>query len=159
MGRKFSNRAFLFIIAGLIIFSLNSEIFAQKRVVKRAPRRHGKAIVKLPQNHTRIVVNKRPYYFHHGVFYRKGSHGYAIVRAPLGARIRALPFGYISLRIGELPFFYYYGTYYRYLPREKVYVVVENPERSSNGNYAADRIYLVDGTTRLKLMEKFRKYL
>ena len=147
MKRKLLNQALLFIICSFVMFGLQSDINAQKRPTRGRPERHRTAHSHLPKNSVRMEVHKHPYYYHHGVFYRQGPHGFVIVRAPVGARIGALPFGYINLNIGGIPYFYFYGTYYRYLPDEQVYVVVENPERGTAEENLMDILYLVDGTT------------
>ena len=167
MKPKYFHTVLLLIAGSLVMFSLQDDIDAQKRPTRESPgkeserkeserresqrrerpERHRTAHSHLPRNAVHMEVHKHPYYYHHGVFYRHGPHGYGIARAPLGARIRVLPFGYINLNIGGVPYFYYYGTYYRYLPDEQVYVVVQNPEAGAQEENGIDTVYLVDGST------------
>jgi hypothetical protein len=148
METRSLNHIFLLTITGLLIFSFASASYAQRKGEKHAHVKRRTTVVRLPGEHQRIVVHNHSYYFHQGVFYRKGPRGYVITLAPIGARIRFLPRGYITLHFGAIPYFYYYGTYYRYYPEEKVYVVVENP-RQNNPEYqsATDILYMTYGRT------------
>lgn len=66
------------------------------------------------------------YFYHNGLFFRRGGHGFIIVAPPIGAIVPILPFGYISFTFG--PGINYYcsdGVYYRHVPEGYV-VVPEN---------------------------------
>ena len=62
----------------------------------------GHYVKKLPRSHRNLVVRNRPYYYHGGQFFerRHNRRGYVVVRAPLGARVRSLPLGYVSFGLG-----------------------------------------------------------
>jgi len=49
------------------------------------PFRHGQVIAKLPHGHRTVYVDRSPYYFYDGIFYRPGSSGYVVVSGPVGA--------------------------------------------------------------------------
>jgi len=52
------------------------------------------------------------YHYHGGVFYKPVSGGYAIVRAPIGIKVRTLPAEHVVVFVNGRKYFYYYGTYY-----------------------------------------------
>lgn len=69
-------------------------------------------------------------------------------RPPIGARLRFLPFGFLSFRIGPALYYYGGGVYYQYIPGENVYVVVPRPEQAPvSPNSNEDIMYLTDGKT------------
>jgi hypothetical protein len=69
-----------------------------------------------------------------------------VMRGPIGARVRVLPPGFVSLSIGGTPFFFYYGTYYRLDPVRRDYVVV-NPPPGAPEQQTLDKVNLADGQT------------
>jgi len=112
----------------LLIFSAGTqEAFAQRRGSEGRTRSRAPVVVNLPSEHARVIVGGREYFYARGMFYRSGPHGYILTRGPIGARVRVLPPGYITLQIGGGTFFSFYGTYYRFDPRLREYVVVEPP--------------------------------
>ena len=76
-----------------------------------------------------------------------------MVPAPIGARVRVLPFGFATFNIGLVPYYYFGGVYYRYIPDEDVYVVVQKPGEAPAATAATtpadnnDKVVLTDGTT------------
>jgi Family of unknown function (DUF6515) len=140
------------ILSAIILSSLSitTAANAQRRRAYVERGRPGHIMV-LPPHHYPVVVHGRRYFYGGGFFYRPGRWGYVAIPAPLGARIRVLPFGYMGFRIGPVPYYYFGGVYYRYIPDENVYVVVEKPSgapaatTSSNDNN--DKAVLTDGTT------------
>ena len=82
---------------------------------------------------TKMIVGGREYFYGDGRFYRYGPRGYAVVSAPIGARLRVLPAGYVSFRIGRIPFFFALDTYYMFDPVARMYVVVEPPPNAPKG--------------------------
>lgn len=71
-----------------------------------------------------------------------------MVPAPIGARIRVLPVGFVSFRIGPLAYCYCDGAYYQFIPDENVYVVVQKPSGApANPDTTLDTAVLTDGTT------------
>jgi len=98
-----------------------------------------------------VIVAGRRYFYSGGYFYRGSRYGYIMVPAPLGARIRVLPYGFFSFSIGPVPYYCFGGVYYQYIPNENVYVVVQKPNGApsspSSANQTEDRVTLTDGTT------------
>jgi hypothetical protein len=69
-----------------------------------------------------------PYYYDAGVFYRPyGSNFWISVTAPIGARVHALPAGYVTLGYGGRTYYSAHSTYYVYDQPARQYVVVEPP--------------------------------
>ncbi len=79
----------------------------------------------LPHGYAEVQVGRERYYYHRGVYYRPGPHGYYVVRAPLGARIRELPPHCSRLYLGGLWYWRYGDVYYRAM--NDGYVVVDAP--------------------------------
>jgi hypothetical protein len=89
----------------------------------------GREVRVLPNVHETIRVGRTYYHYHDGVFYRPlGPDRFVVVGAPIGARVRVLPFGYVSFFIGPRRYFYANYTYYWWDPRVEQYVVVAEPE-------------------------------
>jgi Family of unknown function (DUF6515) len=54
----------------------------------------GREVRTLPPQHETLRVGRTPYQYRDGVFYRPRPGGsFVVVRAPIGARVRILPFG------------------------------------------------------------------
>ena len=69
-----------------------------------------------------------PYYYDAGVFYRPyGSNFWISVSAPIGARVHALPAGYVTFGYGGSTYYRAHSTYYVYDRPARQYVVVEPP--------------------------------
>lgn len=89
----------------------------------------GRSFRVLPQRTETIRVGRRDYRYYSGVFYRWMPSGvYVVVDAPLGARVRHLPVGYVSFFLGPRRYFYANFTYYLWNPGDQAYVVVAPPE-------------------------------
>ncbi|MGB5247481.1 MAG: DUF6515 family protein [Woeseia sp.] len=106
-----------------------------KRVAESAPHRAaqyprvGRQVRTLPQGHRTIRVDRQSYRYYNGSFYRPGNNGvYVVVRAPIGARVNALPPGYLSFGIGARRYFYVNYTYFLWDRDRSEYVVVVEPE-------------------------------
>lgn len=130
----------------LVLLSASQLAFAQHRHHSSRRGIQQKIVKNLPHGHHKVYVGKSHFYFHHGHFYRPVRQGFAIVSAPIGARIHALPAGVVSFRLGPITYYHYLGTYYRYDPAHRVYVVVRNPREDryrDDSNY--DRIKLYSG--------------
>ena len=136
----------LFVVLVAIAMVLQpGETVAQRRVTVT---RHRAEVARLPRERTRVVVAGKEFFYSRGVFYRSGPKGYVTVAAPLGARIRVLPVGYVTIRIGAIPYYYYYGAYYQFDPVAKVYTVVGPPAGTTAQPVSTlDKIELVDGRT------------
>ena len=90
----------------------------------RRPGQHVSVKV-LPKGHHKIVHRGKSYFYSAGRFYRHSNGAYAVITAPIGAIIPALPGGYISFGIGSRRHFYFEGIYYQQV--HNGYVVVEEP--------------------------------
>lgn len=98
-------------------------------------------------NYVNVMVGSRRYYYDAGTFYIRARGGYTVVAAPIGARIRALPAGFVSVRIGGMDYYCFNGVYYSYLPDQETYVVVEKPAAADNtANMKFDQVKLYDGS-------------
>jgi len=81
--------------------------------------------IPLPHGYAEVRVGHDNFYYHRGMYYRNGPHGYYVVHAPLGARIRELPPYCSRIFIGGLWYWRYDDVYYR--AYDDGYVVVESP--------------------------------
>lgn len=150
MFRKPFPPSTLVILVAVAMLIQPGETIAQRRggqkrvtVVRRRTE-----VTRLPRENTRIVVAGKPYFYSRGVFYRSGRKGFVTIAAPLGARIRVLPVGYITVRVGAIPYYYYYGTYYQFDAAATVYTVVSPPAGATTQPMSTlDRMELVDGRT------------
>jgi hypothetical protein len=150
MFRRLFPPSLVVVLLGVAMLIQPGETIAQRRERQKRVTmvRHRTEVARLPRENTRIVVAGKPYFYSRGVFYRTGPRGFVIVAAPLGARIRVLPLGYVTIRIGAIPYYYYYGTYYQFDPAAKVYTVVSPPAGANAPPVSAlDRMELVDGRT------------
>jgi hypothetical protein len=125
--RHRSSHAVWFVVLAAAFLVQPGDAYSQRRADGRSLRRHPTVLGNLPREHSRILVGGREYYYAGGVFYRSGPHGIVVTAAPLGARIKVLPVGYLSVRFGGVPLLLYSGTYYRYDPVGEEYVVVAPP--------------------------------
>lgn len=112
-------------IAALLLALFNTSALADRD--GRNFHRPGHQVERLPRDHFRVSVRGKPYYYHQGVYYSKGARGYVVVGAPLGARVRSLPAGYVSFGIGSRRYFHFNSTYYLWDQKNRDYVVVEKP--------------------------------
>ncbi len=104
------------------------------------PRFQKKMIRQLPRGYTKAAFGGKMFFHRDGIFYRPTPGGYVAITGPVGYRVNRIPALAVKVRIGPVEFYYHYGTYYRYVPEERVYVVV-NPER----DFGRDTLTLIDG--------------
>jgi Family of unknown function (DUF6515) len=105
---------------------------------KSAPPPPGRELRTLPGGHEAVRVGRTDYRYRDGVFYRpRPAGGFVVVGAPIGARIRHLPLGYLSFSIGPRRYFYWNYAYYLWDPRFEEYVVVAQPEGAEKAVAAA----------------------
>jgi hypothetical protein len=142
-----SMRVWFIIIEGILLFTGSSgDALAQRQ--QRKFERTREPQVRL-SGETRMVVKGQEYFYSGGRYYRRGGRGYAVVGAPIGARLRVLPVGFVTVRYGRVPLFLSFGTYYRFDPYDRAYVVVAPPPDApatppaSPGSY--DKINLAGG--------------
>lgn len=82
----------------------------------------------LPSASIAIRVGNISFRYNSGIFYRPSKHGYKVVKAPIGARVKILPSGYRRLLIGSRVYFVLNDTYYEHDHRANEYIVVEEPQ-------------------------------
>ncbi len=81
--------------------------------------------VPLPHGYADVVVGRDHFYTHRGVFYRRGPHGFVVVRAPRGAIIRVLPPHCARVYVNSVVYYRFGDVYYQAVPQG--YVVVDPP--------------------------------
>ncbi len=140
----------IFLIVGLIIILTATDGIAQKHPGKRGKQKqevnHKKKKKPTPHYHYRhlpkrgaVITNfTRPaviftisgvkYHYSDGIYYRKITKGFKVVKAPKMLRIKKMPTGFITLKVNRVPFFYYFGTFYKQDNITKEYEVVTPPE-------------------------------
>ena len=139
-----SKIAFVLLFCVMIV-AQSSPVAAQHRSEGRS-RGRTPVVANLPAERTQVRVGGREYFYARGLFYRTGPRGYVVTRGPIGARVRVLPPGFVTLQIGGGPFFSYYGTYYRFDRIHRDYVVVEPPPGAPTP-LTMDRVTMADGRT------------
>ena len=118
------------VITAALLLSLSSSIYAQTReqVHRRDRIRDRKVVVvNRERDYREIVVERKHYFYRDGYFYDRRPEGFIKVVAPLGARITLLPHGYRIVHVRRVKYYFFGGIYYRFLPRERVFVVVKAP--------------------------------
>ena len=122
----------------IILLALATVVFAGLPAVgfADAPRHSARELSKLPPNHRIVHVRDRDYYYHGGKFYRPSGGVYVVVNAPIGARVKSLPSGYITFGIGSRRYYRVNATYYLWDGPTREYVVVEKP---ANADEAIDQ--------------------
>jgi len=113
-------RALLIVLMGAGALTAGVAIRADSRVSVGvsigAPVPHGYAEVR--HGHDR-------YYYHRGVYYRPGPHGYVVVRPPRGIIVHELPPRYARVHVGSIVYYRSGDVYYQTAPGG--YVVVDPP--------------------------------
>jgi Family of unknown function (DUF6515) len=119
------------LLSAALIFSFTVNINAQNKDHRDKAKPHEKGkkevVVKHHNKYREVVVKDRHYFYREGYFYNRGPKGYVRIAAPMGARITLLPHGYKIVRVHRLRYYVFGGIYYRFLPHERVYVVVRAP--------------------------------
>jgi len=127
------------LITTIVLVCAIFEVSAQRRpILKGHERYHSKADVKplkrskynphkkydeMPPRDARlktmydgaklIKANDIKYHLNKGIWFKKNSfHEFAVVAAPIGAKIRKLPDGYETAKIDSVTYYYYFGTFY-----------------------------------------------
>jgi len=100
----------------------------------------GYAVGALPRGYVTVGYRGSPYYYHSGIWYRRGGYGYVVVRPGVGLFVPVLPGFYTSLWWGGVPYYYADDVYYRYYAG-RGYEVVEppagDPSRTESSSSAA----------------------
>lgn len=114
----------------------SARVSAPPRAVRYPPVGH--SIRTLPEKHQIVRVHRHSYRYYDGVFYRPSPQGlFVVVQAPIGARVRHLPAGYISFLIGPRRYFYVNYTYYLWDRDATEYIVVSEPAGAETAVVAA----------------------
>jgi len=85
-------------------------------VVVKAP--IGIRIRRIPlPNRPKIIINKRTYYYYYGTYYedKAGSEEMIVVKAPIGAKIDALPEGYDTVEVNDITYYRFDGVHYKFI--------------------------------------------
>jgi hypothetical protein len=105
---------------------------------RRVYPRVGRRVPTLPRSYEAVRVGPTLFRYHEGVFYRPVAAGvHVVVAAPLGARVRRLPPGYLGFVIGSHRYFYVNFTYYLWDEGAREYVVIEEPAGAETAVVAA----------------------
>ena len=129
--KKFETSKVSFTIA-ILFFVFLVNINAQENVhrhrdVNKNFKVKKEVVIKRDVTYKDIIVKDKHFYYRNGYFYDRRPEGYVKVIAPIGARITFLPHGYKIVRLRKIKYFVFGGVYYRFLPRERVFVVVKAP--------------------------------
>jgi len=102
----------------------------------------GHVVHRLPHKHRRIKVAGIPYFYFSGVFYKHFGSSYIVVSAPIGARITALPTGFIGFNIGQSTYYTINDNYYVWDDFRDCYFVVDEPVGATTAirNITRDRL-------------------
>ncbi len=79
----------------------------------------------MPRGYISISFGGIPYFYYSGVFYQRGSSGFFMVGAPIGAIVYSLPVGYTRVVHSNTYYYCYDDVYYRKVPSG--YQVVDSP--------------------------------
>lgn len=92
----------------------------------------------LPRTHLRLVLGNTVYFYFDGIYATPRFGAYVVVGAPIGARVRYLPAGYVSFFLGPRRYFFVNSTYYLWDDRATEYVVVDKPPSADDALAATD---------------------
>ena len=85
----------------------------------------GYSVPVLPGGHIALTFRGNPFFFHSGVWYRRGGPGFVVVRPPVGIIVPILPPAYSTVVVGGVPYYYANDAYYVEAPGG--YAVAEPP--------------------------------
>ena len=85
----------------------------------------GYSVPVLPGGHVALTFRGNPFFFHSGVWYRRGVAGFVVVRPPVGIIVPILPPAYSTVVMGGVPYYYANDVYYVQAPGG--YAVAETP--------------------------------
>ena len=97
--------------------------------------RYGYAVPVLPAGHVALTFRGDPFFFHSGVWYRRGGPGFVVVRPPVGIIVPILPPAYSTVVVGRIPYYYANDVYYEQAPDG--YAVVAPPPGVEEATVAA----------------------
>lgn len=137
----------LILFCSLLMLTVSNDVFARSHAEVVHKKDYAKFVRNLPKEHARINISGKPYYFHNGVFYKKSTKGYVVVKTPVGARVKALPRGHTVVRVGGKKYYKHLGVYFDFDPIRKVYVVVGTPTTEFVIEYPSlQRVHMTDGS-------------
>ena len=110
----------------VFLFAFSANTFAQHRDRREHARLIKRSFIE-HDGYCDVRVKGHHYFYRDGYFYDREPEGYVKVVAPFGARISILPRGYEVVRFHRHKYFRFGGIFYQFLPRERVYVVVQSP--------------------------------
>src|SRR5712692_7679093 len=95
----------------------------------------GYSVPVLPGGHVALTFRGNPFFFHSGVWYRRGGAGFVVVRPPVGIIVPILPPAYSTVVVGGAPYYYANDVYYVQAPGG--YAVAEPPPGMDEAGAAA----------------------
>lgn len=95
-------------LAGLVAACTHTPVAAHPRHTTK-----NVTVTVLPKAHKTIVVGKRRYYVHNGVYYRAAGNGYRVVATPVGVHVATLPAGFVAINLKSGRYYRHGNTYYR----------------------------------------------
>ncbi len=116
------------IISLLPIFESGSALAFKQHSRRAAPHavlRPGKVVARLPAAHIAVWAGGAKFFFHGGIFYRRGHSGFIVVNAPIGAVVASLPIGFSTIVMDGVTYCYLNGVYYQ--KATSGYIVVNAP--------------------------------
>jgi len=130
LNQKKSKQVNIILGISILLTIQSTDVFAKKPFGLHPNKLFGGSILPhksksifLPKSAKRIIYGGQDYFFHEGLFYKKGLSGYLVVSAPIGAFILSLPIGYRTVIVNETPYYVYNDTYY--VKKGEGYVVVD----------------------------------
>lgn len=97
------------------------------------------AVRALPRGYVTVSYRTGPYYYHSGVWYRRGGTGFVVVRPAIGLYAPFLPPFYSTIWYGGIPYYYADDVYYRWRPDRRYYEVTAPPPTASQAKADAPR--------------------
>ncbi len=76
----------------------------------------GYSVPVLPAGHVALTFRGNPFFFHSGVWYRRGGAGFVVVSPPVGIIVPILPPAYSTVVVGSIPYYYANDVYYEQAP-------------------------------------------
>jgi len=125
-NKLFQLSGFSFIVS-VLLFALMLNINAQDNN-KKGQEKQKKNEVVGNDYYKDVSVKLKHYFYHEGSFYDRGANGYEKIPAPIDARISELPNGFKTIRVHKVVYYSFGGVYFKFLPSEKMYVVVRAPK-------------------------------
>lgn len=92
--------------------------------------KHGAIFNDLPRGYRTVKHRNERYYFYNGIWYRSHQNNFLVSIPPVGLTLSFLPDLYTTIWFGNLPYYYAAGVYYRWLPRERVYEIIDPPKET-----------------------------